>query len=172
MPHRWGYGIPSTSPRATTRCPGGKHDKLGRRWGGTLPPGHPVVGLRQADGMPSTPECRSVIAAERLVAKHLTQIRCLAAGRQLPARAATKEPSSSTSVGTSTATDDHGRSWTCTRRWGTSTDNLQEVKSCCFRLRNRRLNPLRPSLYRHRETLTSRDVGSTAITPSGWLGAS
>jgi hypothetical protein len=39
-----------------------------------LPPGHRVVGLRQADGMPPSPQhARSVIAAERLVEKHLTQ---------------------------------------------------------------------------------------------------
>ena len=30
-PGRDGGGIPSTSPRSTTRCPGGKHGKFGRR---------------------------------------------------------------------------------------------------------------------------------------------
>jgi hypothetical protein len=49
---RVGCGIPSTSPRATTRCPGGKPGKLGRWRGGMLPPGHRMVGLCQAAGMP------------------------------------------------------------------------------------------------------------------------
>jgi hypothetical protein len=57
-----GGGIPSTSPRATTRCPGGKHGKFGQRWGAMLPPGHRVVGRRQADGIATqSHHARSVI---------------------------------------------------------------------------------------------------------------
>jgi hypothetical protein len=54
--------------------PQGQACKLGRRWGGMLPPGHPVVELCQAERMPPSPSMHgSVIAAERLVEKHLTQ---------------------------------------------------------------------------------------------------
>lgn len=47
-----GCGIPSTSPRATTRRPGGRATRRHHRSRRGLPPGRRVVGLRQADGMP------------------------------------------------------------------------------------------------------------------------
>ena len=56
--------------------------------------------------------------------------------RQTPDR---NPPARSTSVGTSIATDDHGRPWTGTSKSGTSTDKLQVLKGCCFRLRIRGL---------------------------------
>jgi len=46
-----GGAIPSTSRRAITVWPEGKHGMIGGGCGGTLPSGHTVIGRRQVDGM-------------------------------------------------------------------------------------------------------------------------
>jgi hypothetical protein len=51
-----------------------------------LPPEHPVVGLRQADGKPpQSQQASSAIAVERLAQKHLTQSQ-ISGSRQTAAR--------------------------------------------------------------------------------------
>jgi hypothetical protein len=50
-----GCGIPSTSPRATTRHPGRRPGRIGGGWHRMLRPGCRAVGLRQVDGMPCGP---------------------------------------------------------------------------------------------------------------------
>ena len=56
-PSSAGSGVwhPIGLPEGYHPVPGGKHGKLDRRWGGTSPPGHRVIGLRRADGMPPSP---------------------------------------------------------------------------------------------------------------------
>ena len=58
-----GCGIPSTSPRATTRRPARRLGKAAGGWAGWLRPGHRAVGLCQVDGMPHEPRggSRSVV---------------------------------------------------------------------------------------------------------------
>jgi hypothetical protein len=52
-----GWGIPSTSRRATPRQPGGRAGWRTHRFRRGLPPGWRVVGLRQVDGMPHSSPC-------------------------------------------------------------------------------------------------------------------
>jgi hypothetical protein len=71
-----GVGLwhPIDPPRGLPHgAPGASMASSGRRWAGCCRPGHRVVGLT-ADGMTTQPQhARSVIAAERLVEKHLTE---------------------------------------------------------------------------------------------------
>jgi hypothetical protein len=54
---RWaGCGIPSTSPRATTRHPGRRPGRIAGGWHRMLRPGCRAAGLRQVDGMPHGPQ--------------------------------------------------------------------------------------------------------------------
>jgi hypothetical protein len=80
-----GCGIPPTSPRATTRLPGGRPGKLGLRWGGMLPSGSRVVGLRQVDRMPHG----SQRARSSLVAGHRKGITTLGTPSHGPTRNST-----------------------------------------------------------------------------------
>jgi hypothetical protein len=61
-----GWGIPPTSPRATTWGPGGRATRGRCRSHRGLPPGPHVVGLRQVDGMPhGSQRARSSVVIQR-----------------------------------------------------------------------------------------------------------
>jgi len=101
---RTGWGIPSISPRATTRCPGGKPGTLGRWLAANVAPGaargRAAPNRRDA---PPVPVCKiGDLSAplERQVERHVTQ-------NQMFGQLADPRPESasrSTSVGTSTTT--------------------------------------------------------------------
>ena len=60
-----GCGIPSTSPRATTRHPGRRLGRIGGGWSGCCARGAAGSGLHQVDGMPHEPRSGGSAPANR-----------------------------------------------------------------------------------------------------------